>query len=75
MSVLTDGPFGPGNRPPAMPHGDYLGREWPPSGPEGVTFQEVTYRLAGEPPRAQQGSWGDLGWVAYQSHSTSAGSW
>jgi hypothetical protein len=62
-AALTDGPFGPGDRPGAMPHGDFLDPE-PGCDPSGLTVQDVHWGLDGQPQPAKAGSWGDMSWLA-----------
>ena len=64
MSALTSGPFGPGNRPPAMPGGDYRGREGGSGETYGIRTRDgdAWFGLDGQPPPASSRGWGDMSW-------------
>lgn len=63
MSALTDGPFGPGNRPPAMPDGDFLDREPSDGAVSGIMAGDVFFGLEGQPPASRSHGWGDMSWM------------
>ena len=63
MSILTSGPFGPGSRQPKMASGDYMDPEPHDGAASGVLIDGAWWSLAGQPPAARAGSWGDMSWM------------
>lgn len=38
---------------------------WQDNVPSGVVIDGAVYPLDGQPPKANQGSWGDIGWARW----------
>lgn len=69
MSSLTSGPFADGR---ASGDGEFMGAEHNGKLASGIIVDGVGYALAGQPPIAQQHSWGDMGWLMWARRKSGA---
>jgi len=64
MSALKSSGYGDGRTEGQM-ESNFMWPERNGATPSGIVVDGVGYQLAGQPPMAQAGSWGDLGWLLW----------